>query len=126
MCVLQSVTLKFHWVYKIHLLLGSDKKILIWDIAYGHLLAELTGHTDAIYSLSFSREGTVLASGMYILVSFLLITLKWILSVCNCLLFPANLRILLLPHYLVLLFIVCLKKISLSKSLSFKKKFLRF
>jgi transcription initiation factor TFIID subunit 5 len=44
---------------------GADKKILFWDISFGYLIAELSGHHDIIYSLSFSRglEGAILASG---------------------------------------------------------------
>merc|ERR1712112_383892 len=41
---------------------SSDLRVLVWDIAYGHLLAELTHHTSIITGLTFSREGTVLAS----------------------------------------------------------------
>ena len=41
---------------------SSDKKVLIWDIAFGHLVAELEYHTDVISGLGFSREGTILAS----------------------------------------------------------------
>merc|ERR1712029_249490 len=36
---------------------------LVWDIAYGHLLAELSHHNNIISGLAFSREGTVLVSG---------------------------------------------------------------
>jgi len=41
------------------------KKILFWDISFGYLIAELSGHNDTIYTLSFSRglEGAILASG---------------------------------------------------------------
>lgn len=44
---------------------GADKKILFWDISFGYLIAELSGHFDTIYTLSFSRgpEGAILASG---------------------------------------------------------------
>ena len=41
---------------------SSDRRVLVWDIAYGHLLAELSHHQNIIASLDFSREGTVLAS----------------------------------------------------------------
>ena len=41
---------------------GADKKVLIWDLAHGHLLAELTGHVMTVCSLAFSRDGTVLAT----------------------------------------------------------------
>ena len=45
---------------------GADKRILIWDIASGHLVADLLGgHVDAIYTLTFNRgpEAIILASG---------------------------------------------------------------
>ena len=45
--------------------LGVDKQVLIWDISNGELVAQLPGHTDTIYSLAFSREGNILASGQY-------------------------------------------------------------
>ena len=41
---------------------SSDRRVLVWDIAYGHLLAELSHHNNIIASLAFSREGTVLVS----------------------------------------------------------------
>jgi len=43
---------------------GYDSQILLWDIATGELVSQLKGHTDAVHSLSFSREGSVLASGI--------------------------------------------------------------
>ena len=42
---------------------GVDQVVLLWDISNGELVGELKGHTDTIYSLAFSREGTILASG---------------------------------------------------------------
>lgn len=35
----------------------------MWDLAEGTLLTELRDHTDTIYSLQFSRDGNILASG---------------------------------------------------------------
>lgn len=46
---------------------GTDKTILLWDIASGDMVAQLKGHTDTIYTLDFSRDGTLLASGSLIL-----------------------------------------------------------
>jgi WD40 repeat protein len=45
-------------------ILGRDARILLWDLATGELACQLHGHSDAIYSLTFSREGTLLASGI--------------------------------------------------------------
>lgn len=42
---------------------GADKNIMIWDMAHGNLVAKLMAHRDTIYSLCYSRDGTVLASG---------------------------------------------------------------
>lgn len=45
---------------------GADCRVLIWDLAHGHLLAELTGHTAPIHTLAFSRDGNILTSGTLI------------------------------------------------------------
>lgn len=45
---------------------GVDKRILLWDISSGHLVADLSGgHSDIIYTLAFNRgpEAIILASG---------------------------------------------------------------
>ena len=43
---------------------GSDSAIFIWDISSSLLVAYLnSAHDDPIYSLEFSRDNTVLASG---------------------------------------------------------------
>ena len=42
---------------------AADKRVLVWDLAHGHLLAELTGHVMNVCNLAFSRDGTVLATG---------------------------------------------------------------
>lgn len=42
---------------------GVDKRILVWDIENGTHLCELKGHSDTVYQLTFSRDGTILASG---------------------------------------------------------------
>ena len=42
---------------------GEDKAVKLWDLAEGKLIHTFEGHTDVVWSLSFSREGTVLASG---------------------------------------------------------------
>lgn len=45
---------------------GADKRILVWDIASAHLIADLHGgHTDTILTLAFNSgpEATLLASG---------------------------------------------------------------
>ena len=47
--------------------LGVDKKIILWDIPEARPAAEFAGHTDTVHSLRFSRDGHILASGLYIL-----------------------------------------------------------
>ena len=47
-----------------YLAAGADKSILVWDIGKASKVCELKGHTDTIYQLMFSRDGTILASGM--------------------------------------------------------------
>ena len=42
---------------------GKDSMVKIWDVATRQLKATLTGHTDHIYSVAFSPDGTTLASG---------------------------------------------------------------
>jgi WD40 repeat protein len=49
----------------IFFIIGVDKTILLWDIASGNMLAQLKGHTETVYALTFSREGSVLSSGKY-------------------------------------------------------------
>jgi WD40 repeat protein len=41
----------------------SSSRILLWDIATEIEVASLTGHTSTIYSLTFSPDGKILASG---------------------------------------------------------------
>lgn len=42
---------------------GADTRVLLWDLAHGHLLAELASHTAPIHTLAFSRDGNILSSG---------------------------------------------------------------
>ena len=42
---------------------GEDRRILLWDLSAGSIVKELRGHTDTVYSLAFSADGTLLASG---------------------------------------------------------------
>lgn len=42
---------------------GADCKVLVWDLAHGHLVAELVAHEKPIHSLTFSRCGNLLVSG---------------------------------------------------------------
>jgi len=43
--------------------IGADKKLIVWDLNNGSHLCDLSGHTDAVYQLAFSRDGSILASG---------------------------------------------------------------
>ena len=43
---------------------GGDRSVLVWDIGAGSQLHKYTGHTDTICQLAFSRDGTLLASGL--------------------------------------------------------------
>lgn len=69
--VLHSTCLHFLLYHSVHLqktddvyiFLGVDSVVLLWDIATGGLMAQMKGHTDTVYSLCFSRDGGVLASG---------------------------------------------------------------
>lgn len=42
---------------------GSDRSVLIWDLAHGHLLGIFGDHTERIETLAFSRDGNILVSG---------------------------------------------------------------
>ena len=36
---------------------------MIWDLGSASQVCELKGHSDTVYQLAFSRDGTILASG---------------------------------------------------------------
>lgn len=42
---------------------GEDKSVILWDIGSGQKIRSLIGHTKTIWSVNFSQEGAVLASG---------------------------------------------------------------
>ena len=42
---------------------GADRRILVWDIGSAAQVCELKGHSDSVYQLAFSRDGSILASG---------------------------------------------------------------
>lgn len=42
---------------------GEDRRIRLWDLSAGSMIKELRGHTDTVYSLAFSADGTLLVSG---------------------------------------------------------------
>ena len=42
---------------------ASDGLVVLWDLSAGRALKSLRGHEDTVTSVSFSAEGTLLASG---------------------------------------------------------------
>src|SRR5262245_33029598 len=42
---------------------GADKSVRIWDVATGQLLRLYTGHSDEVKAVTFSPDGTIVASG---------------------------------------------------------------
>src|SRR3974377_640429 len=42
---------------------GNDATIRVWDVATRRQLFTLRGHADAVYSVTFSRDGRYIASG---------------------------------------------------------------
>lgn len=44
---------------------ATDSRVLLWDIGHGLMVGELKGHTDTVYTLKFSRDGEILASGAW-------------------------------------------------------------
>ena len=42
---------------------GGGKHIRLWNASDGTPLRTLTGHTDIVYSIAFSPDGNILASG---------------------------------------------------------------
>ena len=40
-----------------------DNTILVWDLPTGGVLVELKGHAGCVYSLAFSQDDNILASG---------------------------------------------------------------
>jgi serine/threonine protein kinase len=42
---------------------GRDGAVHLWDLAAGALAASLTGHTDAVRAVAFSRDGRMVAGG---------------------------------------------------------------
>lgn len=55
---------------------ATDGRVLLWDIGHGLMIGELKGHTDTIYSLRFSRDGEILASGKCCRFLFILFFIK--------------------------------------------------
>jgi WD40 repeat protein len=41
---------------------GLDRSVILWDLASGHALATLVGHTRPVFCVAFSRDGRILAS----------------------------------------------------------------
>ena len=50
---------------------GSDANIFIWDISTSVIIAQFSSHKDPVYTLDFSRDNAVLASGnLYLVLLF--------------------------------------------------------
>lgn len=60
----ESRTFQVAYHCKVVFSAGADKRILVWDVGKAHKLCELKGHTDTICQLMFSRDGSILASGV--------------------------------------------------------------
>lgn len=43
-------------------LIGDDRRVKVWDLASGGVLAELKGHSAPITALHWSRDSNILAS----------------------------------------------------------------
>ena len=41
---------------------GDDHRVLVWDIRNGKILKDLRGHADTLYSVAFSKDGSMLVS----------------------------------------------------------------
>ena len=55
--------MNIHVVMLCACVIGVDKRVYIWDIESGNQVCELPGHTDTVYTLAFSRDSNILASG---------------------------------------------------------------
>uniref|UniRef100_UPI00351CDFEC WD40 repeat domain-containing protein n=1 Tax=Frankia sp. CIT1 TaxID=2880974 RepID=UPI00351CDFEC len=42
---------------------GGDGTVRLWEVATGRELRTLTGHTDWVWSVGFSPDGSMIASG---------------------------------------------------------------
>ena len=42
---------------------GVDKTVILWDVATGEMVTPLRGHTDTVYCITYSRDGSMLATG---------------------------------------------------------------
>ena len=43
---------------------GEDQHCLVWDISSGEMMGQMKGHTDTIYTMAYSRDGAVMATGI--------------------------------------------------------------
>lgn len=46
-----------------HLGAGHDKTIRVWDLASSKMISSFSGHTSSVWSMDFSADSNVLASG---------------------------------------------------------------
>jgi len=52
-----------------HMFIGEDRKIRLWDLASGDLIKEMRGHTDTVKCLEFNQDGSLLCSGSHSIVT---------------------------------------------------------
>lgn len=49
----------------LHLYIGVDGLVQLWDLGSGNIVKEFKGHSEAVTSLAYSPDGTLLASSCH-------------------------------------------------------------